>query len=121
MPSTLINAPESRQSVQNQEGLSRRARRELERDRSRPKILRPFARIARKVGSPTTVISRMALVGALAGIAVVIPVQGGLLPGDATLSLAAHSAPAEPEAVTELSGPSTVVNLSAEAAAIDGS
>src|SRR5690625_7465649 len=82
MPSTLINAPESRQSVQNQEGLSRRARRELERDRSRPKILRPFARIARKVGSPTTVISRMALVGALAGITIVIPVQGGILPGD---------------------------------------
>jgi len=116
----LINAPESRQSVQNQEGLSRRARRELERDRSRPKILRPFARIARKVGSPTTVISRMALVGALAGITIVIPVQGGILPGDATFSLAAHSEPAEPEVVTELSGPSTLDILSAEAEAEGG-
>src|SRR5690625_4054821 len=62
----------------------------------------------------------MALAGALAGITIVIPVQGGILPGDATFSLAAHSEPAEPEVVTELSGPSTLDILSAEAEAEGG-
>lgn len=109
----MKTATESRESVQYQNGMSRRARRELERDRSRPKILRPFARLARKVGSPTTVVSRLALVGALAGITIVIPINGGVVPGDATFSFATEE-PAEPEPITELAGPATEDVLSVE-------
>lgn len=111
----MINAHQARQSVQNRNGLSRRARREQERDRSRPKILRPFAKLARKVGSPTTALSRLALVGALAGITIVIPVKGGIVPGDATIKLAAAEAQqGQADTVTELSGPTSLDVLSTE-------
>lgn len=104
----MINAHQARQSVQNHDGLSRRARREIERDRSRPKALRPFAKLARKIGSPTAAVSKLALVGALAGITIVIPIKGGILPGNATFNLAEGAG----ESLTELAGPSTVDVLS---------
>jgi len=111
----LINAPKAHESVQSYDGLSRRARRELERDRSRPKILRPFARLARKIGSPATAVSRLALVGALAGITIVIPVRGDILPESTTFSFAA-SAQAETatDLVTEIQGPTSLDVLTSD-------
>lgn len=110
----MTTAHQARQSVHNHDGLSRRARREQERDRSRPKVLRPFIKLGRKIGSPTAVLSKMALVGALAGITIVIPIKGDVLPGNATFTLAAESGEILEQGITELSGPTSLDVLGTE-------
>lgn len=104
----MINKNDARQFATDQIGLSRRARRELERERSRPRILRPFARVARKIGSPSSALSRVALVGALAGITIVIPITGGLDIGGVVSEPTAQAAADPEERITALSGPATL-------------
>jgi len=96
--------------------MSRRALRDSERASTRSRRSRPTSSQRRKRRSPVTAVSRLGLVGALAGITIVIPTKGeilpdGIFPEEQVSSFANPTSLADTKAAS-LSGPSTFEVLS---------
>lgn len=86
--------------------ISRRARRELDRQRAPEGLVKKLLAKALGRGSPSKIVSRFALVGILAGATIVAPMAGAIRPGDPTISIAE-------DAGGQLMGPNTFQALMA--------